>query len=142
MTRPPRAALASMYAGLALTVVALITPYLDRDVLADHIRAGYPTYSPQRVDDAVTTWLVILTVIGVLGIAGWVSTIWATQAGRPWTRWAATAGVGVGTTVALTAALTRDTSGEVGLPPLFGVLVLLPCLAGVVAVALLWRRPD
>ena len=37
-----------MYAGVALTVVAMIVPYIDHataNVLADHIRDGYPTYS-------------------------------------------------------------------------------------------------
>ena len=41
-----QSAIAAMYAGLALTVVTLIVPYIDHataNVLADHIRAGYPT---------------------------------------------------------------------------------------------------
>ena len=41
--------------------------------------------------------------------------------------------------VALAALLTRDTSGDVGLAPLLGVIGLLPSTAGVAAVVLLWQ---
>ena len=78
--RPP---LGAMYAA-ALTVVATIAPYVDRatgHVLADHIRAlAHPAYSQERIDSAVTTYLVILTVVGVLGVVSWVWTTWAAKA--------------------------------------------------------------
>src|SRR5690606_38723296 len=41
--------------------------------------------------------------------------------------------------VALFNLLVRDTSGDTGLPPLLGLTGLLPVVAGVVAVVLLWR---
>ena len=129
-----------MYAGLVLTVGAIVAPYLDRSVLADHIRDGYPTYSTDRVDTAVTAWLVILSVIGALGVASWIATIWAVRAGKGWARWAATAVFAAGTSLALTTLLVKDTSGEVGLAPVLGLVGLLPCVAGLLAVALLWRR--
>ena len=47
-----------------------------------------------------------------------------------------------GTAVALTALLTKDTSGEVGLAPLLGWLGMLPAGAGLVTVGLLWRTPS
>ncbi|MEU6077438.1 hypothetical protein [Micromonospora sp. NPDC047074] len=144
--RPPSGParhLAVMYVGLALTVVATIAPYVDRataHVLADHIRTGYPTYSPERVDSAVTTYLIILTVVGVLGVGSWAWTMWAVRSGRRWARWAATAAFALGTSVALTGLLVKDTSGDTGLAPLLGWLTVAPCLAGLVAVAMLWRR--
>ncbi len=67
-----RSAIAAMYAGVALTVVAIVVLYVDHatgNVLADHIRAGYPTYSQARIDTAVTAYLVYLSVVGALGIA-------------------------------------------------------------------------
>jgi hypothetical protein len=134
-----------MYVGLLLTVAATVTPYADRatgHVLANHVRAGYPAYSDARVESAVTTWLAVLTAVGVLGAACWLGSIWAVRSGRPWARWAATTALVAGTTVALSALLTKDTSGEVGLAPLLGVIGLLPSLAGVVAVVLLWRPPG
>jgi hypothetical protein len=142
-TRPRRSALHAMYVGLALTVLATAAPYLDRvtgHVLADHIRDGYPTYPPDRIDTAVTTWLVILSVVGALGVVSWVLVIWATRTRRAWARPAATTAFALGTTLALAALLTKDTSGDPGLAPLLGWIGLLPCLAGLVAVATLWRR--
>jgi hypothetical protein len=132
-----------MYAGLALTVAALIVPLADHatgNVLADHIRAGYPGYTQARIDTAVTTYLVYLSVVGALGIACWLAMIRAVKAGKRWARGAATAIFVAGTGVALVDLLVRDTSGDTGLPPLLGWAGILPCLAGLLAVTLLWRR--
>lgn len=139
-----RSAIAAMYAGLGLTVVATIVPYLDRattHLLADHIRAGYPTYTPTRVDSAVTTYLTLLLVIGALGVIGWLWTTWAVTAGKRWARPAATMMLVLGTSVGLTELLAKDTTGDTGLPPALGWAGMAPCLAGLLAVTLLWRRP-
>jgi hypothetical protein len=88
-TTPQRPALRAMYAGLVLTVIATIAPYVDRatsNVLAEHIRNGYPAFSQGRIDAAVSTWLVILSVVGVVGVACWLWTIRGVTtgpAGRP-----------------------------------------------------------
>ncbi|GHE15876.1 hypothetical protein [Streptomyces alanosinicus] len=146
MANPPdaRGALGAMYAGLALTVLATIATYVDRGtthLLADHIRAGYPTYPQTRVNSAVTTYLVVLSVIGALGVLAWLTTAWAVKADKRWARPTATVMFVIGTSVGLTGLLTKDTSGETGLPPAMGWAGMMPCLAGVVAVALPWRRP-
>lgn len=138
-------AMAAMWAGLLLTVVATLAPYVDRvsgHVLADHIRDGYPRYGPERVGHAVTAWLVLLTAAGVLGILGWAGSMWAVRVDMAWARWTATSMFVAGTAVALTALLTKDTSGEVGLAPLLGWLGMLPSGAGLVTVGLLWRTPS
>lgn len=106
---------------------------------ADHIRAGYPTYTSARIDTAVTVWRAILTVVGALGVACWLSTIRATRRGKGCARWAATALFVLGTLVALTALLTKDTSGETGLAPLLGWIGPLPSVAGAWAVRLCWQ---
>ncbi|MEV5779250.1 hypothetical protein AB0L49_50285 [Streptomyces antimycoticus] len=146
MTNPPhaRGALGAMYAGLALTVLATIATYVDRGtthLLADHIRADYPTYPQARVDSAVTTYLVVLSVIGALSVLAWLTTARAVKAGKRWARPTATVMFVIDTSVGLTGLLTNDTSGETGLPLTMGWAGMMPCLAGVVAVALLWRRP-
>lgn len=133
-------ALAAMYAGLVLTIAAMAVLFVDHatgNVLAGHIQAGYPGYSPARVDTAATTYLITLSVIGVLGVASWLWTIRTVRAGK---RWAATAMFVVGTSIALTMLLIRDTSGDTGLPPLLGWVGIIPCVAGLSAVVLLWRR--
>ena len=138
-----RPAIGAMYAGLGLTVVALIVLYVDHvtaNVLADHIRVGYPAYAQARIDSAVTTYLVYLSVVGALGIICWLGTIRALKAGKRWARGAATVMFALGTGIALIDLLVRDTSGDTGLPPLLGWAGMLPCLAGLLAVMLLWRR--
>ncbi|WP_210189296.1 hypothetical protein [Saccharomonospora piscinae] len=138
-------AVGAMYAGLCLTVVALIVLYVghaNADVLAEHVRAGYPAYPEARIDAAVTTYLAYLSVLGALGIAGWLATIRAVKAGKRWSGGLATALFVVGTGLALMNLVIKDTSGDTGLPPLLGWTGMLPCLAGLVTIALLWRRPG
>ena len=98
-------AVRAMYVGLFLTIVALIVPFVDQDtghVLAHHVRDGYPTYTQDRIDSAVTAWLAVLSVMGALSIASWVWTIWAVKVGKPWARWAAMAMLVLGTSLAST----------------------------------------
>ena len=138
-----RSAIGAMCAGLGLTVAAMIVPYVDHataNMLAGHIRAGYPTYTQARIDSAVTTYLVYLSIVGALGIICWLWAVWAVKAGKRWARGAATAMFALGTGIALFDLLVKDTSGDTGLPPLLGWAGMLPCLAGIVAVTLLWRR--
>jgi hypothetical protein len=142
-THQERPALRGLYAGLVLALAALAVPYVDHataNVLAGHIRAGYPAYTQARIDSAVTSYLVYLSVAGAFGIACWLAMIWAVRAGKRWARAAATGSFALGTSIALTDLLIRDTSGDTGLPPLLGWAGVLPCLAGLVAVALLWKE--
>lgn len=145
-TRPERSVLGAMYAGLALTVIATIAPLVDRatgNVLAGHIQSGYPGYTQEQIDTAVLTYLVSLSIIGVLGIMCWFFAIQAVRKRRRWARSAATLVLVVGASVGLFGLLVRDTSGDTGLPASLGWLGMLPSLAGVVAVSLLWRaRPT
>jgi hypothetical protein len=143
LVKHERSAIAAMYASVALSVVAMIVPYVDHataNVLAEHIRAGYPTYSQSRIDTAVTTYLVYLSTVGVLSVICWLWTIRAVNAGKRSARGAATAMFVLGTSVALFDLLVKDTSGDPGLPPLLGWIGMLPWLTGLLAVTLLWRR--
>lgn len=133
----------AMWLGLGLTVVAMVMPYVDRatsQVLAGHVHAGYPGYSAARVDDAVSAYLMLLTIVGGLGLVAWAVSIGLVATGSRWARGTATTMFVLGTSVALFGLLVRDTSGDTGLPPLLGWLGVLPCLAGLVAVVQLWRR--
>ncbi|MEV0245099.1 hypothetical protein AB0H76_00770 [Nocardia sp. NPDC050712] len=134
-----RSTLGAMLAGLGLTVLVTSTPYLDRSLLADHIRSGYPTYSDARIDSAVGAYLILLTVIGALGVLAWLGSAWAVKAGKRWARPAATTLFVLGTGLGLTLLLTNDASGDTGLAPVLGWAGMAPSLAGLVAVALLWR---
>ncbi|WP_169982591.1 hypothetical protein [Microbispora sp. H10836] len=137
-----RTALAMMYIGAGLTSIAALFPFVDRattTVLADHIKAGYPAYAPGAIDTAVTAYLVILSVVGALGLLGWMGTIWAARAGKRWTSPLAIGLFGIALCVAIAALTVQDTSGDVGLAPLLGWLLVLPCVPGLAAVVL-WRR--
>lgn len=139
-----RPAIRAMYAGLGLTVAAMIVAYVDHatgNVLAGHIRAGYPAYTQARINTAAATYLVYLSVVGALGIICWLAAIWAVKAGKRWARGAATAIFVLGAGIAVIDLLIKDTSGDTGLPPLLGWAGILPCLAGLLAVTLLWCRP-
>ena len=144
-TRHARSAIAPLYVGLALTVVSLLVLYVDHateNVLAGHIRGGYPSYDQASIDAAVMTYLVYLSVVGALGILSWLFAIWATSKGRRWARWFGATMFVVGTSIALFNLLVEDTSGDTGLPPLHGWVGLLPSLAGLAAVIWLRRTPG
>ena len=109
--RYPRSAIAPLYIGLASTVVSMLVLYIGQaaaSVLADHIRSGYPAYDMARIDAAAMTYLVYLSVVGALGIIGWMLTIWATSAGKGWARQLAAALFVTGTSIALFNLLVAD----------------------------------
>ncbi|GAA3262439.1 hypothetical protein [Nonomuraea helvata] len=135
-------ALATLYAGAGLTVAATLVALADRAGLADHVRAGYPAYGPGEIDSAVTAYTVILSVVGTLGLFGWLGTAWVVRRGKGSARWPAGGLLAIAICVAFAALTVRDTNGEVGLAPLLGWLQVLPCAAGLAAVVLLWRRPG
>lgn len=133
------------YFGLGLTVAAVMLVYVDHltaNVLAAHIQDGYPSYSRSRINRAAMTYLVYLSVVGVLGIVGWLTTLWAVARRKSWARLLAAGLLVAGTSVALFNLLIRDTSGDTGLPALLGWTGLLPSIAGLVVVIMLWRRTD
>lgn len=134
-----RTTLVTLYLGLALTFAAVAVPYVNEATLAGHIKAGYPTYPEARIDTAVSIYLVYLSVVGALGVVCWVTAIWAVKARKRWAPAIGTAFFVLGAGVALFDLLVKDTSGDTGLPPMLGWAGMLPSLAGLVAVALLWK---
>ncbi len=140
-----RSPLPALWAGLALTIAVGVHALLDGStthLLVDHLRATYPSYDPHEVDTAAGTYVAILLTVAALGAVGWVSTIWAARTHRPWARWLASAYLAIAFVIALAGLTTVDTSGHVGLAPMMGWLLLAPCAAGVVAVAILWWQPE
>ncbi|YCK41934.1 hypothetical protein ACNF49_50200 [Actinomadura sp. ATCC 39365] len=81
MTGKPRGALALLWGGAALTVLVTLFAFAYRSGLAEYLRAGYPELGPGRIDEGVTTYTVILSVVGALGLAGWLVTVRAAGAG-------------------------------------------------------------
>jgi hypothetical protein len=137
-----RSTILAMHLGWISTVVALASVWIDHataNVLAQHIRAGYPHYSSAHVHSAATTYLIYLSVVGGAGLIAWLSTIRAVKHNRRWIPSAATVTFILAASLSVTDLLIRDTSGDTGLPPDLGWVGLLPCLPGLVAVILLWK---
>ncbi|WP_221933184.1 hypothetical protein [Tessaracoccus rhinocerotis] len=131
-----------LWAGLLLTAVATIYPFVDAATtgfMAEHLAASYPGYSATEIGAATTAYLVILAVVGLVGAAGWVVTAWAVRAGKHWAPVLATVALVAGAGIAAGGLGVVDTSGDVGLAPVLGWLQVLPVVAGALAVVQLWR---
>ena len=132
----------SMYTGLAMTAVATVAPCVDRatsNSIAAHVRAGYPSYTAAHIDTAANSYLLYLTMVGVLGIVGWASCIRGVIQGRRGVRVASSVMFALGAVVGLTDLLVKDRSGQTALPPGLAWLGVVPSLPGLLAVVLLWR---
>ncbi|MCT2586905.1 hypothetical protein [Actinophytocola gossypii] len=132
----------AMYVGLGLTILATLVPVLDIatvDTLAGHVRDAYPDWGADDVRKDRDAIAIYLVGTGALGIVLWVLTIRAFTGGRRWARAAMTAACGAGLLVALTNLSLGGDHYDVVVPYGYGVLTLLPCLAGLVAVVSVWR---
>lgn len=135
----------AMLLGLGLTVVAVVVVYVDRataNVLGDHIRAGYPGYGEDQVREGVTVYTTYLTTIGFLGVLGWTASLWVRRVRPRVAPWLVSGLFAIGTCIALFNLLIKDTSGEAGLAPQIGLVGMLPSLAGLAAVVLIWREAQ
>jgi hypothetical protein len=83
--------------------------------------------------------LAYLVTIGALGITAWLWMVWAVIKQRRWARPAATTLFVLASGLAV-ANLTVREYGQTILPTQVGLVGLLPCLAGLAAVTLLWMR--
>jgi hypothetical protein len=131
--------LASLCTGLVLTVLAVVAAFAGTSTLEAHISAGYPSYSEAEVQQVVSAWLALLSIVGVLGAAGWGLAIWAVRRGYSWSGWLTGALFVVGTAIALYLLTVKETTGDAGLPMALGLAGVVPSLAGLVAVVQLWR---
>lgn len=140
LPRSARRAVVAMLTGLALTVAAMLAlaaNLASTDMLARHLQEVYAGYAVSPPDEvAVATYLFTL---GVLGIVAWLWMVWAVRRQKRWARLVAT-GMFVLASVVAVANLTVTEYGQTILPTQFGLAGLVPCLAGLVAVVLLWRR--
>ncbi|WP_218951939.1 hypothetical protein [Amycolatopsis anabasis] len=139
---PPsaRRALVAVYLGLALTVLAALAVVVDGDGLARHLHDIEDSWigvaKANETPSVVTTYLF---VVAALGIVSWLVTAWAVRRRKRWARPFATTVFVLAAGIAVLN-LTMREYGRTILPALHGVAGVLPCVAGLVAVVLLWRR--
>ncbi|MFE0043468.1 hypothetical protein [Streptomyces albireticuli] len=135
---PVRKAAATMYIGVAFTLLAVLVVVVDQataDGLARHLEDAYPDYSSSRVDSVKSSILTYLFAIGVAGICLWLWMARASKKGKGWSRTAATVVFALSTFIALYN-FTQH------FPLYVTVTGLLPCAVGLVAVAFLWNRDS
>jgi hypothetical protein len=138
---PPslRPAVAAMYAGLVLTVAATVVPFVERNVLADHVRSGYPEYSDGRVSSSTNAYLIYLAAVGALGVAAWLWSIRSTRKPGRGALIVTTTAFVLGSGIALTNLFVNESNGDRALPTSLGAVGLAPVLPGLVAVAMVWK---
>lgn len=137
-----RLAVLAMHAGLATTALAMTALVVDLQstgVLDAHL---HEVYDGHAVDPpppgAVAAYLF---TVGALGIVGWMSTAWAVRRRKRWARPLASVVLVLAGVVAL-ANLSVTEYDRTILPIQIGLVGLLPVLAGIVAVALLWTDRE
>jgi len=137
---PEKNAVWAMYAGIALTALATLVSFSSTGTLEAHIKKGYPDYTAERVAETLDAYNMLFATVAVLAAACWLWSIWVVKKNKSWARWAISASFLAGLTVALAMVFIRDESGDVGVPTELSLLYLLPCVAGLATVVLVWRR--
>ncbi|MGY4957763.1 hypothetical protein [Streptomyces sp. NEAU-S7GS2] len=136
-----------MYAGLALTAAAALIPLVDVatiDSLTGHVRGAYPRWSGDLVADDRNAIVIYLSVIGVLGVASWLWAIRAVTRRKHSMRRTVSVLFAFGAGAALFNLTWSAAAYDRVIPALYGVIGLLPALAGLATVVLVWRldRPT
>lgn len=140
--RYSRSSFTALGIGLVSTVVAAGTAILGQSMIRDHIRTGYPNLSSRELAEGVSFYVAALSIVGVLGVFAWATTLWLASRESRWARWSAIAFFVVGSSISAYALLVRDTSGDTGIPPFVGGIGMVPCVIGLLAVALMFRPVD
>ena len=109
------------------------------DTISNHMRAAYPAWGQALAAEGRNAIVIYLAVTGVLGIISWLFVIRAVIAGKRWARAAATSAFAAGVLLALVNLTVGGGQYTVIVPTGYGVLTLLPSLAGLIAVVSLWR---
>ena len=143
MTTSPTATTRALWLGLALTALVALAPLIDlatADTLSAHVRAAYPGWSQATVRgdrDAITVYLV---AVGALGALMWLWTIRMVSRRSHGSRAFATFAFAAGACLALTHLVLGGGRYDTVVPTPYGVLGLLPVLAGAAALVPLWRE--
>ncbi|PRZ41558.1 hypothetical protein CLV47_109105 [Antricoccus suffuscus] len=137
-------AVLAMYVGLALSAAAAAVVIIDQatsDTLWRHMIATYSVdYNHVEMADSKSILLTYLLSIAVIGIACWLWMAWAVTKGKRWARAVSTLIFVLAACIALFNLVgSEDGYGRL-LPTLYGLVGVLPSVAGLVAVILLWRR--
>jgi hypothetical protein len=132
-----RAAVTAMGIGLLLTVTTLIALIIDQTSIysiADHVEA---LYAPLDLHPDPNVLFGILYVTGLIGALLWLTMIWGVRGHKRWARVMASTVFVVAASIALLVLFVSEYGTRI-LPAPWGLIGLLPSIAGLVAVILLW----
>jgi hypothetical protein len=121
-----------MYAGAALSGLALIITLLTTGQARSLLHAAEPNLSSAQLSSAVHAGIISSVAIWAVTIALWLIMAKVNQAGRGWARIAASV-LCVASTLSLAGYITQ------GYPVVLKVAVVPLWLAGLAATVLLWR---
>lgn len=132
-----RGALTALEIGLLLTVTAVIALIIDQTTvhrLAAHVE---DLYAPHDLHPDPNVLFGYLYASGVIGIVLWLTTIWGVKHRRRGVTVGATTVFVVGGSLAIFNVFVSEYGGRI-FPPLWSIVGLLPSVAGLAAVILLW----
>jgi len=135
--RTPRSEVTAMGIGLLLTLVMLVALIIDQtsvNTIADHVAA---LYGPLNLHPDPNVLFNILYVTSVIGILLWVTMIWGVRRQKAWARVVVSIIFLAATSLALMVLFVSEFGFRI-FPAPVGILGLLPGIAGLVAVVLLW----
>lgn len=133
-----RQAITAMYAGIACSVLLAAAALLDQTTvggISDRLWDAYPDYTAEEIATEESATATYLYVLSALGVACWLWMAAATRRGWRGARVTSTVLLALGLCVA-------SVNGYVPMPAWLALCVWLPCVAGAVAVALLWTRES
>lgn len=136
--------LRAMYAGVAVTATATLVPLIDLvtlDSLSTHVRAAYPHWPVSLVNADRNAIVIYLSIVGVLGLGGWAWAIRSAVARGHEARRVITILFVLGASVALFGLTFTGGAYDRVLPTSYGILGLLPSLAGLIAVLTIRQLP-
>lgn len=131
----------ALWIGAGLQAVCLALVLLDLWVFGtvqEHVEEAYPAWRPDQVHADRNAIIIYLAVVGVLGIAGWLASLWAVARDRS-VRAVVTTLFAVGTGIALIDASVGGEAYDQIVPLWLGTThLVLPLLPGIAALLAVW----
>lgn len=129
--------------GAGLQVVCIVLPLLDLWIFGSverNVETAYPAWGPGEIAGDRNAIVVYLVTVGVLGLLGWLATLWAAQRGRG-VRTIVTTLFALGmTTLIITAGVGGEAYEQI-VPLWLGLtLLFIPVLPGIAALLAAWSR--
>lgn len=129
--------------GVGLQVVCLLLPLLDLWVFGSvegHVEAAYPEWDASEVAKDRNAIVIGLLIVGVLGLAGWLASLWAAKRDRGVRATVTTLFVLGMTTLATIAGAGGDPYDQYVPLWLGSTTLILLALPGITAVLAVWFR--